>query len=108
LGDERNAPYPERIVTDEARESAWERYRDTLAMRRVFKSPEPGDVRLAFEAGYAAACQAIEPFEALVRDWRAKAKEIREAGDAGPIMLALAEDLLVRSDDLEHAIKRDR
>jgi hypothetical protein len=86
------------------RESAWERYRDTLAMRRVLKSPEPGDVRLAFEAGYGAASHDIEPFEALMCDWRAKAREIREAGDAGPVMLAIADELLIRSDDLEHAI----
>jgi hypothetical protein len=27
------------------REAAWERYRDTIAMRRVMDDPEPGDVR---------------------------------------------------------------
>jgi hypothetical protein len=50
------------------REAAWERYRDTIAMRRVMNDPEPGDVRLAFEAGYAAALQESEPLE--VREGR--------------------------------------
>jgi hypothetical protein len=50
------------------REAAWERYRDTIAMRRVMNDPEPGDVRLAFEAGYAAALQDSEPLE--VREGR--------------------------------------
>ena len=45
------------------REAAWERYRDTVAMRRVMNDPEPGDARLAFEAGYAAALQDTEPPE---------------------------------------------
>jgi hypothetical protein len=87
------------------REAAWERYRDGVPMRRVMKNPEPGDVRLAFEAGYNVAALDLEPFESLVRAWREKAQEIREAGDAGPVMLAIAEELLIRSDDLEH---RDR
>ena len=46
-----------RIVDDMQAEAAWERYRDTIAMRRVLESPEPGDVRLAFEAGYRAALE---------------------------------------------------
>ena len=50
----------ERVNREQRREAAWERYRDTTAMRRVLKDPEPGDVRLAFEAGYAAALQDIE------------------------------------------------
>ena len=92
--------------TDVRREAAWERYRDTLAMRRVMKAPEPGDVRLAFEAGYAAAAlKDIEPLEAMVRDWRAKAQEIHALGDAGPVMLAVAHELLARADDLEHALR---
>jgi hypothetical protein len=34
------------------REAAWESYRDTPAMRLVLANPEPGDLRLAFEAGW--------------------------------------------------------
>jgi hypothetical protein len=48
----------ERVNRIVRREAAWERYRDTTAMRRVMSDPEPGDVRLAFEAGYAAAAEA--------------------------------------------------
>ena len=95
--------------TAERREAAWERYRGTLAMRRVLANPEAADVRLAFEAGYAAATFAdVAPLEALVRGWRERADEIRAAGDTGPVMLAIAEDLLIRSDDLEDAIGKAR
>lgn len=50
----------ERVDRIERREAAWERYRDTMAMRRVMADQEPGDVRLAFETGYAAAIQDVE------------------------------------------------
>jgi hypothetical protein len=91
------------------REAAWQQYRDSIPIRRVIQKPESGDIRLAFEAGYgAAAIRDFGPFEDLVRDWRAKAQEIRDSGDAGPIMLAVAEELLTRSDDIEHAIGEAR
>jgi hypothetical protein len=46
-----------RIVDDMQAEAAWERYRDSSAMRLVLQHPEPGDLRLAFEAGFRAALE---------------------------------------------------
>jgi hypothetical protein len=56
------------IADHDRREAAWQRYRDTIAIRAVIKDPEPGDVRLAFEAGYAAALQDIEAPEGRIVD----------------------------------------
>jgi hypothetical protein len=43
--DETCAAGAERVNRIVRREAAWERYRDTIAMRRVMSDPEPGDVR---------------------------------------------------------------
>jgi negative regulator of sigma E activity len=48
-----------RIVDDMQTEKAWERYRDRAAVRLVLERPEPGDIRLAFEAGYSAALENV-------------------------------------------------
>ncbi len=51
--DERREHRQQLLAKVEAkREAAWEKYRDTIAMRRVLANPEPGDLRLAFEAGW--------------------------------------------------------
>jgi len=47
----------------------------------------------------------LEPFQSLVRDWRAKANEMNDAGDLGPIARVVVEQLLIRADDLEHAVR---
>jgi len=77
------------MIADSGREAAWQRYRESIPIRRVIQKPESGDVRLAFEAGYNAALRDLETFAALARDWRAKSQEIRESEDAGPVMLAI-------------------
>ena len=48
----------------------------------------------------------LEAIRSLVRDWRAKAQEMTDAGDLGPLARVVVEQLLIRSDDLEHAIRR--
>jgi hypothetical protein len=50
----------------------------------------------------------LEPFQSLVRDWRAKANEMTDAGDLGPLARVVVEQLLIRADDLEHTIRRTR
>jgi hypothetical protein len=51
--DERREHRQQLLAKVEAkREAAWERYCDTAAMRLVLANPEPGDLRLAFEAGW--------------------------------------------------------
>jgi hypothetical protein len=47
----------------------------------------------------------LEPFQSLVRDWRAKANEMTAAGDLGPLARVVIEQLLIRADDLEHTIR---
>ncbi len=94
------------MIADSGREAAWQRYRESIPVRRVIQKPESGDVRLAFEAGYSAALRDLETFAALARDWRAKSQEVRESDDVGPVMLAIADELLVRADDIEHAIRK--
>jgi hypothetical protein len=47
----------------------------------------------------------LEPFQALVRDWRAKADEMTDAGDVAPLARVVIEQLLIRADDLEYTIR---
>ena len=51
--DERREHRRQLLAKFEAkREAAWGQYCDTPAMRLVVANPEPGDLRLAFEAGW--------------------------------------------------------